>query len=93
MECRVLRVEPTFNCLSWGHVADTFSFVSFFSLDCSVQLNAFPPKPRAFVDLYTSSVYGDPGATVTVLIKTSVTEKDTSIPHLHVELFVSPSSV
>jgi hypothetical protein len=56
----------------------------------SVQLNAFPPKPRAFLDLYTSSYHGDPSVTVTLVIKTSVTDGGPeTAPNLHIEMFVS----
>jgi hypothetical protein len=62
---------------------------------CSVQLNAFPPKPRAFLDLYTSSYHGDPSVTVTLVIKTSVTDgggsANEAAPNLHIEVFVSGS--
>jgi hypothetical protein len=58
----------------------------------AVQTNAYPPKPRAFLDLYTSSEYGDSGITVTMIIKTCVTEGGDP-PNLHVELFVDPEQI
>jgi hypothetical protein len=62
----------------------------------AVQTNAYPPKPKANVDLYTSHLYGDAGITVTMIIKTSVTENSTAaveVPKLHIELFLAPLSV
>ena len=56
----------------------------------SCQLNAYPPKPKANVDLYTSYVYGDAGVTVTMVIKTCVTGSSTVAPNLHIELFMAP---
>ena len=54
------------------------------------QLNAYPPKPKANVDLFTSYVYGDEGVTVTLIIKTSEMARGEVVPYLHVELFMAP---
>lgn len=56
----------------------------------SVQLNAYPPTPKANVDLYTSYIYGDAGVTVTMVIKTCVTRSSSEAPNLHIELFMAP---
>ena len=59
----------------------------------AVQVNAYPPKPKANVDLYTSHLYGDAGITVTMIVKTSVMENNMTaveIPKLHIELFLAP---
>jgi len=58
-----------------------------------VQQNAFPPKPRSHVDLYTSAVYGDPSAMARLAIQTYTT-KTGEPPRLCVEVYVgsSPSS-
>lgn len=57
-----------------------------------VQHNAFPPKPRSHVDLYTSTVYGDPASTARLAIQTYVTENNEP-PQLSVELYVASSQV
>ena len=54
------------------------------------QLNAYPPKPKANVDLFTSYVYGDEGVTVTLIIKTCEMARGEVVPYLHVELFMAP---
>lgn len=54
------------------------------------QLNAYPPKPKANVDLFTSYVYGDEGVTVTLVIKTCEMARGDHVPDLHVELFMAP---
>lgn len=53
----------------------------------AVQLNAYPPKPRANVDLFTHSVYGDAGISLTLVIKTCATDCGDP-PKLYVELFM-----
>jgi hypothetical protein len=54
----------------------------------SVQLNAYPPKPKVNVDLYKSTAYGDPGVLITLIVKTSSTLHN-EIPNMHVELFLA----
>ena len=57
----------------------------------STQLNAYPPKPKANVDLFTSYIYGDEGVTVTLIIKTCEMAHGVDVPDLHVELIMAPS--
>jgi hypothetical protein len=54
----------------------------------AVQVNAYPPKPKTNVDLYTSYVYGDSSVDVTLVLQTSIT-KSGETPDLHVELFLA----
>jgi hypothetical protein len=62
-------------------------FIVSFSSIHSVQPNAYPPKPKASLDLYTSSVHGEASITLTILVKTSVTRYEET-PHLHIELLM-----
>lgn len=76
------------NCLS---VCDVFllssHFIFSFSFIHSVQPNAYPPRPKASVDIYTSSTHGEASITLTILVKTSVTRYEET-PHLHIELLM-----
>ena len=65
-------------------------FGSSYFLFHRTQLNAYPPKPKANVDLFTSYVYGDEGVTVTLIIKTSEMARGEVVPILQVELFMAP---
>ena len=56
------------------------------------QLNAFPPKPAANIDLYTSHIHGDSGVTVTSTFKTCTTANNEK-PILHIELCMAPPQV
>jgi hypothetical protein len=63
-----------------------------------VQLNAYPPKPRASIDMNTSYTYGDAGVTITMVVTTCVTSSSNAAadeyqpepPNLLVELFMAP---
>jgi len=52
----------------------------------TVQVNAFPPKPKTAVDLYTSCTHGDRDTTITLRFSTSKTLLTDEIPEVHVEL-------
>ena len=67
------------------------SGVSFVCL-LSCQLNSHPSKPAANVDLYMSNIHGEPGVTVTCVIKTYRT-KNAQVPYIHIELCMAPPQV
>jgi hypothetical protein len=90
-----------------GIITPTHSFYSLthFTLVLSstasnnrVQLNAYPPKPRASIDMNTSYTYGDAGVTITMVVTTCVTSSSAADdeyqqeppPNLLVELFMAP---
>lgn len=50
-----------------------------------IQRNAYPPKPRASVDVYVSTYEEELGITVTMIIDTYTT-RDNEEPRLHVDL-------
>lgn len=56
------------------------------------QLNAYPPKPAATIDLYTSNVHGDPCVKVTSTFKTCTTANNEA-PIVHIELCMAPPQV
>jgi hypothetical protein len=66
-----------------SHLIVSFSYIH------SVQPNAYPPKPKASMDLYTSSIHGEASITLTILVQTSVTRYEET-PHLHIELLMAP---
>jgi len=50
-------------------------------------VNAFPPKPQANVDLFTSSAYGDSGIGISLCFQTFKTLND-EVPEVNIELVV-----
>lgn len=57
------------------------------------QLNAYPAKPAANVDLFTSHIHGEAGVTVMVAIKTCQTRNAAEVPIVHIELCMAPPRV
>jgi hypothetical protein len=53
----------------------------------SVQVNAFPPSPKATVDLYVSSNHGESDTTITLRFPTYKTRNNVT-PDVRVELVV-----
>lgn len=56
-----------------------------------VQLNAYPPQPKAAVDLYKSHLFGDPGVSITMVLRSLATAGGEA-PTFHIELFLGSSS-
>jgi len=68
--------------ISLEYVSGSLRWSQFFR----VQVNAFPPKPKTAVDLYTSCTHGDRDTTITLRFSTSKTLLTDEIPEVHVEL-------
>jgi hypothetical protein len=69
-------------------VTDRLSFSLYFQF-LSSQQNAYPTKFRINFDMYTSTVYGESGVTLTMALETCQT-MDGKVPKVKIDLVIDP---